>query len=118
MTPFRSLNGALALVALMIAAAPAHAQAPAAQAAAPALPQVSPVDQFKLNGPYLFAPRAETGKTLNEQRTGRIEIDPFQAGQQTAQWVFEAVPASPFVRIKNQALNTYLADVDGMLQAM
>jgi hypothetical protein len=103
---------ALALVALVALSVPVSAEAQQPP------PQVSPVDQFNLNGPYLFAPRTENGKTLNEPTAGTVEIDPFQAGQQSAQWVFEAVPDTPFVRIKNRALNAYLADADGVLQAM
>jgi hypothetical protein len=119
--PSLSFTRTLALVMLMVAAAPARAQVPVAQAAAPqaaSLPQVSPIDQFALSGPYLFVPRGDSGRTLNEQPTGGIELAPFQAGAQTAQWVFEAVPGTPFVRIKNRAQNTYLAGVNGALQAL
>src|SRR5258708_33697864 len=107
--PFPSLTRALAVVTLMVAAAPLHAQAQQQAPQAASAPQVSPIDQFALSGPYLFVPRGDTGRTLNEQQTGGVELAPFHAGAQTAQWTFEAVPGTPFLRIEDRAQNTYLA---------
>ena len=99
--PFHSLTRALAVATLLVCGGRSLARAgSAAGTAGRARRRCSPIDQFALSGPYLFVPRGDTGRTLNEQQTGGVELAPFQAGAQTAQWLFEAVPGTPFVRIK------------------
>jgi len=94
--------------------------ATAAPAAAPqtaALPQVSPVDQFQLSGIFSITPQIDGSKLLNTEAAGTVEFDPLNPSWDSEQWSFEAVPGTPFVRIKNGWKNTYLTDTNGSLRA-
>ena len=116
---------ALALAAMLAAGssavAPALAQsAPPAeqQPAAPAdVSQISPIVQFELRGAFRFVPRTDEARRLNSQASGTIEVAPTKPEWTSAQWSFEEVPGSPFVRIRNQWRKTYLTDVEGTLRA-
>jgi hypothetical protein len=95
---------------------PAIASAPQ-QAASEPLPQISPIEQFQLNGPQRVAPRNVAGKLLNNQASGSVEVAGVKPEWDSGQWLFEAVPGTPFVRIKNRWKNTFLTDVNGALRA-
>jgi hypothetical protein len=96
---------------------PAIASAPQ-QAASEPLPQISPIEQFQLNGPQRVAPRGVAGKLLNNQASGTVEVAGVKPEWDSGQWLFEAVPGTPFVRIKNRWKNTFLTDANGALRAM
>ena len=81
------------------------------------LPQVSPVEQFQLNGAYRFVPRGDETKALNSQATGTIEVARVKPEWDSGQWAFEPVAGTPFVRIRNQWKKTVLTDADGRLRA-
>ena len=104
------------------ASAPAHCSRSAAgarppQAAMAQLPQVSPIEQFQLSGVYRIAPRGNAAMALNSQASGTIDVATVKPEWDSGQWSFEAVPGSPFVRIRNQWKKTYLTDVGGKLRA-
>ena len=98
-----------------VAAAPAPAAPP--QAAMAELPQISPIEQFQLRGLYRISPRDNAASALNSQASGTIDIPNVKPEWDSGQWTFEAVPGSPFVRIRNQWKKTYLTDVNGKLRA-
>ncbi|MFH1343337.1 MAG: hypothetical protein ABIL01_19330 [Pseudomonadota bacterium] len=98
------------------AAPPPDAVAPQ-QAAMAELPQVSPIEQFQLSGAYRVAPRSAAATALNSQASGTVEVSGVKPQWESGQWTFEAVPGSPFVRIRNQWKRTYLTDVNGKLRA-
>ena len=116
---------ALALAAMLAAGssavAPALAQSAPPAEQQPATPadvsQISPIVQFELRGAYRFVPRADEARRLNSQASGTIEVAPTKPEWTSAQWSFEEVPGSPFVRIRNQWRKTYLTDVEGTLRA-
>ncbi len=87
------------------------------QAAMAQLPQVSPIEQFQLSGAYRVAPRSAAATALNSQASGTVEVSNVKPEWESGQWTFEAVPGSPFVRIRNQWKKTYLTDVNGKLRA-
>ncbi|MDO8875135.1 MAG: hypothetical protein Q8M24_04370 [Pseudolabrys sp.] len=89
--------------------------APQAAAAPPVeLPQVSPVEQFELSGSQRIAPRSAATRSLNLQASGAVNLtQPSNSGR----WTFTAVPETPFVRIKTDAKNAHLTDVNGQLRA-
>ena len=82
------------------------------------VPQVSPVEQFQLNGAYRLVTRLDSSKVLNTQASGTIEVIAAQPEWDSAQWSFESVQGTPFVRIKNLWKRTYLADFNGKPRAM
>ncbi|MDO9561474.1 MAG: hypothetical protein Q7J60_07645, partial [Bradyrhizobium sp.] len=100
-----------------VAAAPPLESATPVQAAMAELPQVSPIEQFQLQGAYRIAPRSAAATALNSQASGTIDIPTVKPEWESGQWTFEAVPDSPFVRIRNQWKKTYLTDVNGRLRA-
>lgn len=95
-------------------AAPPQPASQAATAPPVELPQVSPVEQFELSGPQRIAPRSAATRSLNLQTTGAVNLtQPSNSGR----WTFTAVPETPFVRIKTDAKNAHLTDVNGQLRA-
>ncbi|MDO8399020.1 MAG: hypothetical protein Q7T45_14485, partial [Bradyrhizobium sp.] len=96
---------------------PPPVAAAAPQAAMAQLPQISPIEQFQLSGVYRIAPRGNAAIALNSQASGTIDVAAVKPEWDSGQWTFEAVPGSPFVRIKNQWKKTYLTDVGGKLRA-
>ncbi|MDP3074188.1 MAG: hypothetical protein Q8N40_00990, partial [Bradyrhizobium sp.] len=98
-------------------AAPPPAMAAPPQAAMTQLPQVSPVEQFQLRGNYRISPRDNAASALNSQASGTVDIPNVKPEWDSGHWTFEAVPGSPFVRIRNQWKKTYLTDVNGRLRA-
>ena len=95
-----------------------QAAPPPQQAAAEQLPQVSPVEQFRLSGAYRVTPRNNASIALNSEASGTIYVISVKPEWTSSQWAFEAVPGTPFVRIRNQWKNTYLADVSGKVRAI
>ena len=89
---------------------------PAAVADQP--PQVSPIEQFHLRGAYKLVPRDGPTKALNNESSGSVEITRVKPGWESGKWTFEAVPGTPYVRIKNDWKHTYLADRDGRLRTV
>jgi len=87
-------------------------------AAAEPVPQVSPVDQFQLNGLYRLATQLDSTRMLNSEATGTLDAIAVQPEWDSAQWSFEAVTGTPFVRIKNSWKKTYLVDADSKPAAM
>jgi len=96
---------------------PDTAAAPQQSAVEP-LPQVSPVDQFQLRGTYRLAARLDNSKVLNNEASGTIDVIAASPEWDSAQWIFESVPGTPFVRIRNAWKKTYLADFNGKPRAM
>ncbi len=94
------------------APAPADANAPQASDAVD-VPQVSPVEQFELDGNFRIAPVSRSGEALNSQAAGTIRMARVTPQSSSSQWSFEAVPNSPYVRIRNDWKNNYLADDNG-----
>jgi hypothetical protein len=82
------------------------------------LPQVSPIEQFRLHGSYRLIPPNDPHKALNFGPVGGIEIVNVSAESSSAKWMFEAVPGTPYVRIKNDWKHSYLADHNGELQLL
>ena len=82
------------------------------------VPQVSPVEQFQLNGAYRLVTRLDNTKVLNNEASGTLDVMAVQPEWDSAQWVFEAVPGTPFVRIRNLWKKTYLTDVNGKPRAV
>src|SRR5205814_7053759 len=87
-------------------------------AAEDAIPQVSPVEQFQLRGVYRLVTRLDNSRVLNSQASGTLEVTAAQPEWDSAQWSFESVAGTPFVRIKNAWKKTYLADFNGKPRAM
>jgi len=103
------------------AAQPPGPQDPAtviASTAAEQLPQVSPVEQFQLNGNYRLATQVDGSKVLNSQASGTLDVAAARPEWDSAQWMFEPVGGTPFVRIRNKWKGTYLADFNGKPRAM
>ena len=92
--------------------------APPQQIAEEPLPQVSPVEQFQLNGAYRLVSQIDNVKVLNSEASGTIYVIAAQPEWDSAQWMFDPVPGTPFVRIKNVWKKTYLADFNGKPRAM
>ncbi|MBI5321476.1 hypothetical protein [Bradyrhizobium sp.] len=88
-----------------------------ASTAAEPLPQVSPVEQFRLSGAYRLTTQLD-GKMLNSQAGGTIEVVAGKPEWDSGQWIFEPVSGTPFVRIRNKWKGTYLADFNGKPRAM
>lgn len=105
------------------AAPPAIAQVQPAAAdqqpvATEPVPQVSPVDQFQLRGLYRLVTQLDTTRMLNSEASGALDAMAAQPEWDSAQWSFEAVAGTPFVRIRNSWKKTYLADSAGKPQAI
>jgi hypothetical protein len=98
-----------------VAAAPPD---PAPQEAMAQLPQVSPVEQFQLRGAYRLVARLDNSRALNTSASGTVDVAAASPEWDSAQWTFESVPNTPFVRIRNAWKKTYLADVNGKPRAI
>ena len=81
-------------------------------------PEVSPVDQFQLRGAYRLVTRLDNTKVLNNEASGTVNVMAVQPEWDSAQWTFEPVSGTPFVRIKNLWKKTYLSDFNGKPRAM
>jgi hypothetical protein len=93
------------------------ADAAAAQEDAGTLPQISPIEQFRLSGAYHITPRVDSAKMLNGPISGTVDVSPLKPAWDGGRWAFEAVSGTPFVRIKNTWMNTYLGDANGSARA-
>ena len=80
--------------------------------------EASPVEQFQLRGAYRLVTQLDNTKVLNNDPSGTIFVVAVQPEWDSAQWTFEAVPGTPFVRIKNVWKKNYLADFNGKARAM
>jgi hypothetical protein len=85
---------------------------------APQAPDVSPIEQFQLNGSYRLIPPGDPKKALNNESSGRTEITRVKPNWASAKWTFEEVPGTPYVRIKNDWKHTYLNDDNGKLRSV
>ncbi len=123
--PLRSKWWRLHLAAVVQAPPPAPppppvaAAAPPQQVAADPLPQISPIEQFQLSGIQRLSSRIDPSKFLNNPPpSGTVDVAAAKPDWDSAQWTFEAVRGTPFVRIKNKWKSTYLADFNGKPRAM
>ena len=82
------------------------------------IPQASPIEQFQLSGAYRLVTRLDNTKVLNSEASGTLAVMAVQPEWDSAQWTFEAVPGTPFVRIRNLWKKTYLTDFNGKARAM
>ncbi len=88
------------------------APAPGGKSAAAPIGAVSPVEAFALEGYYRLSSRSDEKKVLNNQSSGKPEVERVKPEWSSGQWEFEEVHGTPYVRIKNQWKSTYLK-VDG-----
>ena len=73
---------------------------------------VSPIEALALEGYYRLVLRSDEKKVLNNQSSGKPEVERVKPEWSSGQWEFEEVPGTSYARIKNQWKSTFLK-VDG-----
>lgn len=83
----------------------------------PSGPSSTYIKAANLSGAYRITARDSKKTYLNNNDTGIITVGPNDADRTSGHWIFEAVPGSRYVRIRNRWMRTYLIVDDGVVQA-